>query len=721
MDVKGSPTAIDDASFAWLENVMWIGTGQLAFLPSAASAPIYTAPGGLTIATYTFYVLAGVPHFAIFLSDGSGVTIRSDGTGLQTMGGPGAFALTPTLPVTACYGAQYLCIGTSTQYLIWDGFNLYGPETLAPQVIVTNPGSGYSSPPTVVVSGGSGSGATGTATLGGTGGVTGITLNSPGSGYQPTDGAALNVVVTGGGNPNRLAQGTATISGGGVVSVTITNGGTGYSNQPSVTFAGGGGSGASGVAAGSNDTITQVVMVTPGVGYTSAPSVTFGAPTGGGATATGVALVSLQGISAVTVTDAGAGYTSTPTVSIVDPFGYGFGAVATATMGAGVVTGVTVINPGQDYRAAVVKFVGGNPTVATASAEIMPFGGAHPVSGTAIQIFKNRVWMVNDTYRYTSAAGDVANFSASAGGVISQNNDNFLIYKLFGLAQSSGFLYEFGDSSVNAISNPVATTSATGTVSTTFTVTNVDPQVGTSWPQTIQPFGEAIIFANPTGVYGLYGSSVRKISTDLDDLFNNLPAQPLVPAASTVMLFGIKCYCLTLQITDPFLNTNRQMLLLWDGFRWFAATQEVLVNQLVTLGFNSTFSSYGGDQHSIWLLFTRPSPTLGKTIISKFYGATSALKAKRAMRFYLTAEQPMSYGVVVHSELGDVTLPTITYPNSALIMPSPPGAYGRFYTLQYQDALGTLGHYLGWTLQSLAPSNNINYMALAWVPDAPAF
>lgn len=719
MDVKGSPTAIDDANFAWLENVMWIGNGQLAFLASTLLSPLFTAQTGLHIVSYDFFVLAGTEYFAVFLSDGSCLQVRIPDGVESTIGPAGTFTLTPTLPCTACYGAKYLCIGTADSYHIWDGVVLYGPGTLAPQVTITNPGLNYTGNPSVTITGGSGTGSLEVSSIS-NGQVTGIEVISPGHGYSAFDGGALNVIITGGGNPNRLAQGTATIGGGGVISIQVVDGGTGYTSQPTVTITGGGGSGATAVAAGTADSITTITVVTPGVGYTSAPTVMISAPAGGGATATAIAKISFNGINAVNVTDGGAGYTSTPTVDIVDPFGFGFGAVATADMGAGVVNSVTVVNPGQDYQSAVVTFVGGNPTVATATAELMPQGGANPVSGAAIQVFKNRVWMVNNTYRYTSAAGDVANFSAAAGGVISQNNDNFLIYHLLGLAQSSGFLYEFGDSSVNAISNPTTTTT-NNVPSTTFTVTNVDPQVGCIWPKTIQNFGEAIIFANPQGIFGLYGSSVRKISTDLDDLFNFVPAQPVLPTACTVTLFGIKCYCISLILTDPYLNTNRQLMLLWDGFRWFAATQDEPVQLISTVGTGGDFTGYGSDQFDIWQMYARPSATLQKKIISKFYGATSALKSKRAMRFYLTAEQQFTYDVTIHSDFGEVDLGPLQYPNPGVIMPSPPGAYGRSYAVQYQDANGTWGHYLGWTLTSMAQANNINYMALAWLPDAPAY
>lgn len=716
MDVKGSPTAIDDASFAWLENVMWIGQGQLALLADNNPTPLYTAPAGLNILAYSFFVLGGAQFMAVFQGDGSAVQVAIPGGGVTQIGPPGTFLASPSLPATATYAALYLLIATSNGYFAWDGTVLYHPGSLAPQINVTNPGVNYTAPPTVVISGGTGVGATGFATIV-NGEVTKVTLSNPGNGYSPFDGPALSIALNTA--THALATATATVGGGGVLGVTITNGGTGYTSQPTVTFSGGGGSGATGVAAGSNDTITEVVMSTPGTGYTSTPTVTFSAPATG-PTATGIAQVSLNGISSITLGSGGAGYTSTPTVSIFDQFGQGFGAVALATISAGVVTALTLVNPGENYISPVVQFIGGNPATATATIELMPQGGQQPISGAAIQVFKNRVWMVNKTFRYTSAAGDLANFSASAGGVIAQNTDNFLIYNLLGLAQSSGFLYEFGDSSTNAISNPTTTTT-NNVPSTNYTVTNVDPQIGCIWPGTIQPFGEAIIFAQPTGIYGLYGSSIRKISTDLDDLFNNIPVQPQLPTACTVTLFGIKCYCIALLIIDPYRNIPRQLLLLWDGFRWFAALQHANIVSVVTVGVGGAFSAYGSDGSNIYQLFSTPSTLIQKKLISKFYGATSALKAKRAMRFYLTAEQPMTYDVVVHSELGDVDLGPLAYPNPGVIGPSPPFAYGRQFAVQYQDALGTWGHYLGWTLTTNVAANNIDYMALAWLPDAPAF
>jgi hypothetical protein len=73
---------------------------------------------------------------------------------------------------------------------------------------------------------------------------------------------------------NSTAEGVAVLSGGTVASVTVTNGGY-YSGTPTVTFSGGGGTGAAGTANMTNGAVTSVTITTPGSGYTGAPAVLF--------------------------------------------------------------------------------------------------------------------------------------------------------------------------------------------------------------------------------------------------------------------------------------------------------------------------------------------------------------------------------------------------------------------------------------------------------------
>jgi Putative Ig domain/Bacterial Ig-like domain (group 3) len=72
----------------------------------------------------------------------------------------------------------------------------------------------------------------------------------------------------------------------GVLGVTVTAGGTGYTSAPTVSFSGGGGSGAAATATISGGVVTSFTITNFGSGYTAAPSVTLTGGGGSGATAT---------------------------------------------------------------------------------------------------------------------------------------------------------------------------------------------------------------------------------------------------------------------------------------------------------------------------------------------------------------------------------------------------------------------------------------------------
>ena len=76
------------------------------------------------------------------------------------------------------------------------------------------------------------------------------------------------------------ASGSASLAGGTIASVTIKNGGSGFTSTPTVTFSGGPGSGATGSAIITNGVVTGVNVTNPGSGYTAPVSV--GISGGGG-------------------------------------------------------------------------------------------------------------------------------------------------------------------------------------------------------------------------------------------------------------------------------------------------------------------------------------------------------------------------------------------------------------------------------------------------------
>ncbi len=78
-----------------------------------------------------------------------------------------------------------------------------------------------------------------------------------------------------------------------IIGITITNGGSGYTSAPTVSFSGGGGTGAAGTAILDGDKVTRIDITNSGSGFTSAPTVSFSG--GGGTGAAAAAAIAPKG------------------------------------------------------------------------------------------------------------------------------------------------------------------------------------------------------------------------------------------------------------------------------------------------------------------------------------------------------------------------------------------------------------------------------------------
>ncbi len=270
-------------------------------------------------------------------------------------------------------------------------------------ITLTSAGMGYTSAPTVVLSGGGGSGAAATASVDPTKGfVTSVTLTSGGSGYT----SAPMISFSGGGSLGATA--TASVSGGSVTGITVTNGGSYYAYPPNVYLSGGGGSGATAVV---NPTgwdpktgVTAIQVTNGGTGYTSAPIVSFQQsqftltqPS----TATASATVAAGAVTSVPVTNAGSGYSSSkpPTVFFVG--GGGSGGAATATVDlTGAVTSIAVQSGGSGYTSPPLVLLSGVGATGTAT-----------LSGGSV----TNVTITNGGSGYSSAAQMNVVFSGGGG------------------------------------------------------------------------------------------------------------------------------------------------------------------------------------------------------------------------------------------------------------------------------------------------------------------
>lgn len=269
IDTQSSRPAINDQQCAIIDGFFPEGPSNLRTLPGVGPA-MYTAPAGTTVVRFNFANIGATPYCIIFLSDGSIMAVNTNTSGSTTIAAAGTIT-SPSIPNVGIsqWGNQYVVI-TANQtngFFLWDGTSLYKTGTLGPDIPITNNGTGYTSIPTVSTFGGSGSSATFSITLQNTF-VQTISVANPGTGYSISDGVIL--AFSGGGNTARTAKIQLGTTSGTISTVTIIDGGAGYTSTASLQILGGGGIGAAVTASISGGSVTTVNITNGGQGYTGA-------------------------------------------------------------------------------------------------------------------------------------------------------------------------------------------------------------------------------------------------------------------------------------------------------------------------------------------------------------------------------------------------------------------------------------------------------------------
>ena len=229
-------------------------------------------------------------------------------------------------------------------------------------VAVTAGGSGYTSAPTVSISGAPGTGAAATAVISGK--VNTVTLTTATKTTNRGYSSAPTVGLTGGGGSGATAIANMT---GSVTSVTVTTKGVYQGNvlfAPTVTVTiTGTGTGATATAnmtkinppLGTTWQVNSVTITNAGTGYTGSATVAFS--TG---TTRALGTVQLgQSVASVNVTNGGSGYTSLPSVTFTGSLATGGQAAAATSTISGSVVAVNVASGGSGYVNPTVGFSGG--------------------------------------------------------------------------------------------------------------------------------------------------------------------------------------------------------------------------------------------------------------------------------------------------------------------------------------------------------------------------
>jgi hypothetical protein len=236
--------------------------------------------------------------------------------------------------------------------------------------------------------------ATGTAILDSNNVLTGITITHPGTGYvvEPTVtasgtiGAVSQVFVSQGGTTN--GNFLASISGSTVLSVSVTNGGSGYTS-PTVTFS------------PPNPTICQEL---------GSVSTLAGTPTATCTQATGTVSVNSNGaITAVNITNPGSGYVIPPIVTIQNGVTASSAAIATASLTSASVMSVTSVTSGNLLAGQLVT----GPAVPSNTVIVTQLAGNPGGTGNYV-ITPNITQAVPSQNMITTAPGNAPAFEASA-------------------------------------------------------------------------------------------------------------------------------------------------------------------------------------------------------------------------------------------------------------------------------------------------------------------
>jgi len=201
LNTKANRTSIDQNEFAWLENAMPIGFGNVKITPG----PLELA--NITFANTVTYLSSGVvgsnTYLIAVLDDGSAKYVKLNDSTTGNIAAANTFSNTG-VQITQWKNERLLFIDPSRGYMTWNGTDLISVGSVA-TVTITAGGTGYTTAPNVSIS-------------------------------APNQANGVQALAT------------ASVLANAVVAVTVTEPGSGYTSAPSVSFSGGGGANAAATA-----------------------------------------------------------------------------------------------------------------------------------------------------------------------------------------------------------------------------------------------------------------------------------------------------------------------------------------------------------------------------------------------------------------------------------------------------------------------------------------
>ena len=303
---------------------------------------------------------------------------------------------------------------------------------------------------------------------------------------------------------------------------------------------------------------------------------------------------------------------------------------------------------------------------------------------------------------------------------------------------ANNFLYIFGQDSANVISD----VQVVGGV-TVFTNTNLSTGVGTSFPDAIVTYYRTIWFSNPSGFFGLHGTTAKKGSDDLDgvyQLFNGMTSTPpAIGAAPTVTaglvtIYNILCLAFLVSYADPVAGTRPLLCVYFDG-KWFFCSQGAntgagaltLIAGALVAGQNKM---YGLDSAgNLYQLFSTAATAVNYKWQTALWDFDEPIRIKQARKIGLGVEYsgvPITLSATMDSEASSQVASlssnaaTIQFVGSGPITFVGSGVI-NWLASGYQFLQGNadnFGRYIGMTFSGSAASTVFTLAALQYEPTA---
>lgn len=250
-----------------------------------------------------------------------------------------------------------------------------------------------------------------------------------------------------------------------------------------------------------------------------------------------------------------------------------------------------------------------------------------------MEVYQGRLWVAGEDVISFSAPANGADFTNQFGGGSFGYSGNKLTVTYRDLAASAGYLFVYGDSSTDIISNPLIASQTVGDlvlVSSQFNYQNLDPQVGHAFPRKVGRLGRYMVLANGVhpypsaaspansgqGIWLMRGGDAEPIGSKITNLWMTLDTSEFYPTFATVSMFGARIVLLNAMFVDPW-GVKRPMMLAWNQTAWTVLSQNLNLTHIGCYEQDTVLDAYGTDGTSLYHLFDHPDPTLPKRLSTK--------------------------------------------------------------------------------------------------------